>query len=34
MSLIDTIEIVFVVIVFLVGVGGFIYAATSDDDKK
>ena len=33
MTLIDIVEIIFVVIVFAVGVGGFIYAATNDDDK-
>lgn len=34
MTLIDIVEIIFVVIVFVVGLGGFIYAATSDDDKE
>jgi len=31
MSLIDIVEIVILVIVFAVGVGGFIYAATEKD---
>ena len=34
MTLIDIVEIIFVVIVCAVGVGGFIYAATSDDEKE
>ena len=34
MSYLDIAEIIFVVIVFVVGLGGFIYAATSDDDKS
>ena len=34
MSYLDIFQIVFLVIVFLVGVIGFIKAATSDDDTK
>ena len=33
MSGIDIGEIVLLVIVFVVGVGGFVYAATKDDEK-
>jgi len=32
MSGVDIAEVVLLVIVFVVGVGGFIYAATKDDD--
>ena len=34
MSGVDISEVVLIVLVFVVGVGGFIYAATKDDDKK
>ena len=34
MSGIDISEVVILVIVFLVGVGGFIYAATGDEKEK
>ena len=34
MSAIDIGEIILLTIVFAVGVGGFIYAATKEDDKK
>ena len=34
MSGVDITEVILLVIVFAVGVGGFIYAATKDDEKK
>ena len=34
MTSVDIFEVVFLVAVFLVGVIGFIKAATSEDDKK
>jgi hypothetical protein len=34
MSEVDISEVIILVIVFAVGVGGFIYAATSDDKEK
>jgi hypothetical protein len=33
MSGVDIAEVVLIVIVFVVGVGGFIYAATKDEEK-
>ena len=33
MSGVDISEVILIVLVFAVGVGGFIYAATSDDKK-
>jgi len=33
MSGVDIAEVVLLVIVFVVGVGGFIYAATKDEEK-
>jgi len=34
MTTVDIGEVVLIVIVFTVGVGGFIYAATNDDGDK
>jgi len=34
MNLIDIVELVIIVVVFAVGVGGFIYAATNKDEEK
>ena len=34
MSGVDIGEVILLVVVFAVGVGGFIYAATSSDDKN
>jgi len=34
MSGIDITEVVLITLVFAVGVGGFLYAALKDDDKK
>ena len=34
MSGVEIFQLIFLVIVFVVGVGGFIKAATSDDEKE
>ncbi len=33
LSGVDIAEVILLVVVFIVGVGGFIWAATKDDDK-
>ncbi len=34
MSSVDISEVILIILVFAVGVGGFIYAATKEDDSR